>query len=297
MIQAAGENASDQPADGKADRPAAGEAAASPRALTPIQEFYSGFAEEQWTRFDRHARVEEYVLRKVLETVLPAPPANIIDTGGGNGRHAFFLAARGYRVSLCDITEDLVNDAKRRNAGLERALERIELCDARDLPWPAGCADAMLLLGPLYCLTDRDERTAVLHEALRVLKPGAPVFAQFITRIGALRQLIELGQASGGIVDWRDFLRDGVFSSVRVPQFFRLHYFTTASEALDELRAAGLRDALIRGMDGPASIIGQMALAEAPSSIVRQWGEVAYAIGADLEYRSSSNHLLAVAYK
>lgn len=289
MIRAAGENASDRAADG--------EESASPLALTPIQEFYSGFAEEQWTRFDRRARVEEYVLRKSLETALPSPPAEVIDVGGGNGRHAFFLAARGYRVSLCDVTEDLVKDAERRNAGTESALERIELCDARYLPWPAECADAVLLLGPLYCLTDRSERAAVLRETLRVLKPGAPVFAQFISRIGALRQLIELGQAGGGIIDWHGFLRDGVFSGERVPQFFRLHYFTTASEALDELRASGLRDASIRGMDGPASIIGQMALAEAPGSIVRQWGEVAYAIGADPEYRSSSNHMLAVAYK
>lgn len=289
MIRASEENVNDPPPDGAGSD--------NPLARTPIQEFYSGFADVQWTRFDRHARVEEYVLHKTFESSMPAAPASVMDIGGGNGRHAFYLAALGYRVSLCDITKYLVDDAELRNASAEHVLEGIELCDARDLPWPSECADAVLLLGPLYCLTDRNERAAVLREALRILKPGAPVFAQFISRIGALRQLIELGQAGGGIIDWDGFLRDGVFSSVRVPQFFQLHYFTTAREAADEMRTAGLRDVSIRGMDGPASLVGQRALAEAPRKIIRQWGEVAYVIGADPEYRSTSNHLLAVAYK
>jgi ubiquinone/menaquinone biosynthesis C-methylase UbiE len=284
--------------EGSLNDPAADTAeSANPLALTPIQEFYSGFADVQWTRFDRHARVEEYVLHKTFETSLPSAPADVMDIGGGNGRHAFFLASAGYRVSLCDITEYLVDDARRRDTEAGQALQCIELCDARDLPWPTECADAVLLLGPLYCLTDRNERAAVLREALRVLKPGGTLIAQFISRIGALRQLIELGQAGGGIIDWRGFLLDGVFSSARVPQFFQLHYFTTAGEAIDELHAAGLHDVSIRGMDGPASLVGQRALAEAPSRIVRQWGEVAYAIGTDPEYRSTSNHLLAVAHK
>jgi hypothetical protein len=50
-------------------------------------------------------------------------------------------------------------------------------------------------------------------------------------------------------------------------------------------------------MDGPASIFGQRALVDAPEAIVGQWGEVAWAIGADPEYRSTSTHLLAVTYR
>jgi SAM-dependent methyltransferase len=70
----------------------------------------------RWTRFDRFARIEEYVLRKVLAEKLPAPPALVTDIGGGNGRHAFHFAQLGYRVRLCDLTQELVADAGRRNA-------------------------------------------------------------------------------------------------------------------------------------------------------------------------------------
>ncbi len=262
-----------------------------------ITTFYSGFVEAQWTRFDRYARVEEHVLRRALRENLPTPPAMVADIGGGNGRHGFHLTGLGYRVWLCDITPELVEDAKRRNAEAAAPLERVELADARRLAWPDESADAALLLGPMYCLRDGAERMAVLREALRVVKPGAPVFVQYLSRIAALRQLIEVAPAAAGGFDWKAFMRSGVFTGGEMPEFFRIHYFSTPEEALAEMRLAGMRSAMIRGMDGPASIVGQRNLVDAPARIVSHWGEIAYAVGADPEYRSTSTHLLGVARK
>ncbi|WP_328930560.1 class I SAM-dependent methyltransferase [Streptomyces sp. NBC_00190] len=48
-----------------------------------------------------------------------------------------------------------------------------ELGDARHLTAAAGTYDAVLLLGPLYHLTERDDRITALREALRVARgPG-----------------------------------------------------------------------------------------------------------------------------
>jgi SAM-dependent methyltransferase len=251
----------------------------------------------QWTRFDRFARIEEYVLRKALDENLPAPPALIADIGGGNGRHAFHLAQLGYQVRLCDVTPELVADAGRRNAAAVSPLDNVECCDARELPWPDAWADAALLLGPMYCLADCDDRITVLHEARRILKPGAPLFTQFLSRVAALRSLLEAAPAAGGIFDWREFLRTGIFSSERMPDFFRIHHFSTPAEAVRELNDAGLELGLIRGMDGPASSFGQRKLADAPDHIIRQWGEIAYALGEVPEYQSTATHLLVVAHK
>jgi SAM-dependent methyltransferase len=264
---------------------------------TAITTFYKGAVDAQWTRFDRYARVEEYVLRKTLQANLPAPPAMVFDIGGGNGRHGFHLTGLGYRVWLCDITPELVMDAQRRNVDAAAPLERIEVADACSLGWPDESADAALLLGPMYCINDSSQRVAVLREALRVVKPGAPVFIQYISRIGALRQLLEVAPRTGGLFDWQEFMRHGVFADGDLPEFFRLHYFSTPEEALGEMREAGLQEVTIRGMDGPASIVGQRHLLDAPADIVRQWGEIAYAVGPDPEYRSTSSHLLGVARK
>jgi hypothetical protein len=47
----------------------------------------------------------------------------------------------------------------------------------------AGVAvDAVLLLGPLYHLVSRAERTAAIGEAARILRPGGPLFAAAISR-------------------------------------------------------------------------------------------------------------------
>ena len=56
----------------------------------------------------------------------------------------------------------------------------------------------------------------MLREARRVLKPGAPLFTQFLSRVAALRSLLEAAPGAGGIFDWREFLRSGIFRSERL---------------------------------------------------------------------------------
>ena len=54
--------------------------------------------------------------------------------------------------------------------------------DARNLELPANLADAVLLLGPLYHLTDHSQRIKALREAHRILKPGGVIFAAGISQ-------------------------------------------------------------------------------------------------------------------
>lgn len=54
--------------------------------------------------------------------------------------------------------------------------------DACQLDLPDRSVDAVLLLGPLYHLPKRDQRTQALREARRIAKPGAPIFAAAISR-------------------------------------------------------------------------------------------------------------------
>ncbi|HSH21707.1 MAG TPA: methyltransferase domain-containing protein, partial [Candidatus Caenarcaniphilales bacterium] len=59
------------------------------------------------------------------------------------------------------------------------------LADARHLPLPDGVQDVVLLLGPLYHLTERQDRLAALRDARRVLRPGGLLAAAAITRFGS----------------------------------------------------------------------------------------------------------------
>jgi ubiquinone/menaquinone biosynthesis C-methylase UbiE len=107
----------------------------------------------------------------VLRRVLPAPPARVVDVGGGSGVHAEWLAADGHVVELVDPVPLHVEQASRVPGVTARHG------DARDLPMPGASADAVLLLGPLYHLVEREDRVRALREAARVVRPGGVVAA------------------------------------------------------------------------------------------------------------------------
>src|SRR5205823_11366909 len=61
-----------------------------------------------------------------------------------------------------------------------------EVGDARRLAFEEASFNAVLLLGPLYHLTERQDRLTALAGARRVVEPGGPVFAAAISRFASL---------------------------------------------------------------------------------------------------------------
>lgn len=119
------------------------------------------------------ARTQELIAR-----FLPAPPAKILDIGGGPGRYAAWLARQGYEVHLLDLIPLHIEQATAvSSAQAPTPIQSIQRGDARDLPFPDGFASAALLPGPLYHISERDGRLRALQEARRVLGPGGLLLA------------------------------------------------------------------------------------------------------------------------
>src|ERR1035438_1667733 len=124
-----------------------------------------------WFQLEQ-ARTQELILRH-----LPPSPATIVDAGGGAGAYACWLAARGHQVHLIDPVPKHVDQALAASAlQPEHVLAAATVGDARHLPQVDNSVDAVLLLGPLYHLVDRQDRLACLCEARRVLRPGGLVW-------------------------------------------------------------------------------------------------------------------------
>ncbi len=131
--------------------------------------------------------------QELLRRFLPDPPADILDVGGGPGTYASWLANAGYHVHLIDPIPLHVEQALEAAAELPNHSFTAAIGDARALEAPDTTCDAVLLLGPLYHLTERSDRITALSEAQRVLRPGGLVLAVGISRFGSLLDALRQG--------------------------------------------------------------------------------------------------------
>lgn len=141
--------------------------------------------------------------QELLTRFLPSPPAVVLDVGGGPGVYAQWLAEHGFEVHLIDPVPRLVAQARLRASTSGRGIASCSVGDARKLERQDGAADAvLLLLGPLYHLTEAADRQTVLREVFRVLKPKGLLFAAGISRFAS---------ALDGLA--RDLLADPAFAA------------------------------------------------------------------------------------
>jgi ubiquinone/menaquinone biosynthesis C-methylase UbiE len=219
-----------------------------------IREHY--LESEEWQRLSSaQGELEKLRTQAILARNLPAAPAVVFDIGGAAGIHAFWLAQQGYQVHLIDPMELHLEQARSHAAASGVALASISQGDARKLNIASGIADAVLLLGPLYHLTERSDRLQALGEARRILKPRSVLLAAGISRFASLID----GLSSG-------FFRDATFRKIVAadlasgqhrnptnnPQYFTTAYFHRPEELAAEVREAGFGDVAALAIEGPA---------------------------------------------
>lgn len=125
--------------------------------------------------------------KEILLEELPKPPAVIYDIGGAYGEYAWWLASLGYEVHLFDLSETNIVMSAELAAEYSRVkLASVMVCDARSVPRPDKSADAVLLMGPLYSITEYEERILALKESNRLLKDSGILFSAALTPYSVL---------------------------------------------------------------------------------------------------------------
>ncbi|GAA1332697.1 class I SAM-dependent methyltransferase [Saccharothrix algeriensis] len=209
---------------------------------TDLVRHYADGAESTRLARTPHGRLEFLRTQEILRRFLTAP-ATVLDVGGGTGVHAEWLARDGHAVHLVDVVPAHV-DAAAVLPGVTALLG-----DARRLPVADGSVDAVLVLGPLYHLTDPADRARALAEARRVLRPGGVLAAAGISRY---LSVVEAG--ANGALDAD--LVPSVEAVVATGRYdghvgFTAAHWHTADELRAEVRAAGLADVEVYGVEGP----------------------------------------------
>ena len=262
-----------------------------------IIDYYERTPEE--TRLEQGPfQLEHARTRELLERFMPPPPASVVDVGGAAGAYALWLAGAGYSVHLLDRTPRLVAEAGRRSARAPRPLASCRVGDARALDLSSGTADVVLLLGPLYHLTEADDRRQALREAARVLRSGGLLFAAGISRWasaldGLARELLT-DPRFVGIVE--QDLRTGQHRNpTERADYFTTAYFHLPDELADEVKTAGLEVVGVYGIEGPGWILPDIAARMADPARREAVLRVARLLEADAPIVAASAHLLAVA--
>ncbi|MGH3664292.1 MAG: class I SAM-dependent methyltransferase [Micromonosporaceae bacterium] len=230
--------------------------------------------------------------QELLRRHLPPAPASVVDIGGGPGTHSRWLSRDGYQVHVIDPVARHVEQAARDGV-------TAEIGDARGLTAPDSSYDVALLMGPLYHLQERADRVRALVEAYRVTRLGgllavavinryAPIFDQVATTLLAQPGLSERVAETS-----RTGLVDGARGFTRA-------YLHTVAELEDEMRAAGLSEVTLYGVEGPGwSILKGVELrageASADSSLFRAALVAARLAEEHPALLAASSHLLAVA--
>jgi ubiquinone/menaquinone biosynthesis C-methylase UbiE len=244
-------------------------------------------------------RLEHYRTQELLSHYLPKAPAAIYDIGGGAGVYALWLAGQGYEVHLLDAMPLHIEQAQGATKELSITLKDAVVGDARHLPYPASSADAVLLLGPLYHLTEREDRLQTLREAARVLKPNGLLFAVSINRFastfdGLFNEFY--GDATLLAITERD-LQDGQHRNPEGKEFFTTSFFHHPYELRNEVVEAGFRLEALLGIEGPGYWLQNFdAMWDDP--VKRDWIlHVARKLESEETLLGMSAHLMAVGRK
>ena len=249
--------------------------------------------------------------KEILLEKLPKPPAVLYDIGGAYGEYAWWLASLGYEVHLFDLSE--TNIAMSAELAAEYPgvkLASAEVCDARSVPRPDKSADAVLLMGPLYSITEYEERILAIKESRRLLKDGGLLFSAALTPYSvlvsrlrvyheddtkkrrelddpAVLSIIERALEDGCYVNPEKKIANGLGSS-------HLH---TAKALREELSLGGFDTAAVHGVMGGAWLAPNLdeLLAEGETRAVLM--KTVRMLDTHEEIIGLSGHLLAVSRK
>ena len=258
---------------------------------SPVPDLHTYYA-DRFVEDDRlhatpYGRLEFERTRELLRRHLPPPSARVLDVGGATGVHARWLVEDGYQVHIVDLVPEHV--------AVARSLPGVTATvgDARELAEPDGHADVTLLLGPLYHLVEQADRHRALEEATRVTAPGGVVAAAAISRYAAL---LELGALDRIDNETEPLLRQVVASGRHDPRLgFTTAYFHHADELADEMRAAGLHEVRVHGIEGPMVPLLVFLSRETNTDLLPAALRVARILDDDPAIIAASSHLLGLA--
>lgn len=210
--------------------------------------WYYNEGKEQARLSDGGGALERLRMQELLSRFLP-DSGIVYDVGGAAGVYAIWLAEQNYTVHLLDLVPLHIEQALTDSQG---KLASATVGNALSLPYDDNSADVVLLLGPLYHLTDYEDRIQALRETYRVLKPNGIVVAVAIGRYGSMMAQLNRGNLAPEVLNMvEETLASGQHRNpTKEHGYFTTAYFHRPDELQAEVATAGFT------ADSPIAIQG-----------------------------------------
>lgn len=224
----------------------------------------------------------------------------IADIGGGAGYYAHWLQEMGHQVTLIDLTPENIHIAKTLSAEKKIKLHEYIVADATNLPIPAETFDMVLLMGPLYHLTEKNDRVKALKEATNILKPGGTLLCAVISRYASLID----GLSRNLIADdaFEPILHQGLDTGKHIndtgnPEYFTTAYFHRPSELKQEMIEAGLDFEKLVAVEGMGWTINNVKEKWADDTYRKRLSTILTRLESNQDIIACSPHIIGVGHK
>lgn len=215
------------------------------------------------------------------------PGMKILDLGAGTGEYSLYFARKGFEVTAIELVEKHVKQIKdKTNPGMSLEVfqgNALDLSMVEDKSY-----DMVLCFGPLYHLSEVEDRMKCIEEVKRVCKDGGRMFFAFISN--------DMVIATETICNNPDFLKGDTYDH----ESFKVDDFPFVFHTVDDCRKL-LRDCNLKidaeiAADGLSELLADK-INKMDDESYRLWLDYHYYCSEKPEFLGASNHLLFVAEK
>jgi len=264
-----------------------------------IKQFYSNEMEKDRLELELFL-LEGIRTKEIIGRYLVEEGMTIADIGGGAGYYAFWLQSLGHKATLVDLSPKNIELVEERSERSGTQLTAFHTGDATKLDLGDNQFDFVLLLGPLYHLTDKRERVKALSEAKRIVKPGGFVLSAVISRYASLfdgfrRDLVYDDQFLKILIN---DLQSGVhLNETNNPEYFTTAFFHTPAEIKEEIKASGLNFDKLVAVEGFGWIINDFAKKATDKPYLDKLTTIISMLETNDDLIAMSQHIIAVSKK
>jgi len=151
--------------------------------MSSIANYYENADENSRIINTNSRKIEFSVTTNVLNQYIEQHH-KILELGAGTGVYSLYYAERGNEVLATDLTPKHVEIIKQKLYETNNNVNlSAEIANATDLSqYESESFDVVTCLGPMYHLTDEDDRKKCIQESLRVLRKGGLLAVAYINK-------------------------------------------------------------------------------------------------------------------